>query len=124
VYPYHSPEVAETVLAGHAPGTMAASAAFLFIASPLSGTVSILQIATHRVIGVVSVGSDPGFVAVTRDDEYALVLNRKSGDVAVLRVGAIGASKDILPRDSLKKAALLTVIPVGSRPVSADVRGV
>jgi DNA-binding beta-propeller fold protein YncE len=124
VYPYNTPEVAETVLAGHAPGTMAASAAFLFIASPLSGTVSILQIATHRVIGVVSVGSDPGFVAVTRDDEYALVLNRKSGDVAVLRVGAIGASKDILPRDSLKKAALLTVIPVGSRPVSADVRGV
>ncbi len=124
VYPYHTPEVAETVLAGHAPGTMAASAAFLFIASPLSGTVSILQIATHRVIGVVSVGSDPGFVAVTRDDQYALVLNRKSGDVAVLRVGAIGASNGILPRDSLKKAALLTVIPVGSRPVSADVRGV
>jgi DNA-binding beta-propeller fold protein YncE len=124
VYPYHTPEVAETVLAGHTPGTMAASAAFLFIASPLSGTVSILQIGTHRVIGVVSVGSDPGFVAVTRDDEYALVLNRKSGDVAVLRVGAIGAGNDILPRDSLKKAALLTVIPVGSRPVSADVRGV
>jgi DNA-binding beta-propeller fold protein YncE len=124
VYPYHTPEVAETVLAGQAPGTMAASAAFIFIASPPSGTVSILQIGTHRVIGVVSVGSDPGFVAVTRDDEYALVLNRKSGDVAVLRVGAIGASKDMLPRESLKKAALLTVIPVGSRPVSADVRGV
>jgi DNA-binding beta-propeller fold protein YncE len=124
VYPYHTPEVAETVLAGHTPGAMAASAAFLFIASPLSGTVSILQIETHRVIGVVSVGTDPGFVAVTRDDEYALVLNRKSGDVAVLRVGAIGASKDMLPRESLKKAALLTVIPVGSRPVSADVRGV
>jgi DNA-binding beta-propeller fold protein YncE len=124
VYPYHTPEVAETVLAGHAPGTMAASAAFLFIASPLSGTVSILQISSHRVIGVVSVGSDPGFVAVTRDDEYALVLNRKSGDVAVLRVGAIGAGKGMLPRDSVKKAALLTVIPVGSRPVSADVRGV
>jgi DNA-binding beta-propeller fold protein YncE len=124
VYPYHTPEVAETVLAGHAPGTMAASAAFLFIASPLSGTVTILQVGTHRVIGVVSVGSDPGFVVVTRDDEYALVLNRKSGDVAVLRVGAIGAGDDILPRDSLKKAALLTVIPVGSRTVSADVRGV
>jgi YVTN family beta-propeller protein len=124
VYPYNVPEVAETVLAGHAPGAMAASDAFLFVASPLSGTVSILEFKTHRVIAVVSVGSDPGFVAVTRDDEYALVLNRKSGDVAVLRVGAIGASKDMLPRESLKKAALLTVIPVGSRPVSADVRGV
>jgi hypothetical protein len=104
VYPYNTPEVAETVLAGHAPGTMAASAAFLFIASPLSGTVSILHVGTHRVIGVVSVGSDPGFVAVTRDDEYALVLNRKSGDVAVLRVGAIGASKDMLPRERFRWA--------------------
>jgi YVTN family beta-propeller protein len=124
VYPYHTPEVAETVLVGHAPGAMAASDAFLFVASPLSGSVSILQIATRRVIGVVSVGSDPGFVVVTRDDQYALVLNRKSGDVAVLPVSAIGASKDSLPRESLKKAALLTVIPVGSGPVSADVRGV
>ncbi len=37
VYPYHTPEVAETVLAGHAPGAMAASGAFLFVASPLAG---------------------------------------------------------------------------------------
>src|SRR5204862_7763971 len=116
VYPYHTPEVAETVLAGHAPQAMAASGSFLFVASPLTGAVSILRIDTRQVIGVVSVGSDPGFVAVTRDDQYALVLNRKSGDVAVLRVGAITPNR-------LKKAALLTVIPVGSRPVSADVRG-
>jgi hypothetical protein len=56
-------------------------------------------------------------VAVTQDDQFALVLNRKSGDMAVLRVGSITPNR-------LKKAALLTVIPVGSRPVSADVRGV
>jgi len=117
VYPYHTPEVAETVLAGHAPEAMAASGSFLFVASPLAGTVSILRIDAPKVIGVVPVGSDPGFVAVTRDDQYALVLNRNSGDVAVLRVGAITPNR-------LKKAALLTVIPVGSRPVSADVRGV
>jgi YVTN family beta-propeller protein len=121
VYPYHSPEVAETVLAGHAPGAMAASGAYLFVASPLAGTVSILRIDTRKVIGVVSVGSDPGFIAVTRDDQYALVLNRKSGDMAVLRVGAI-APDNVSVR--FRKAALLTVIPVGSRPVSADVRGV
>jgi hypothetical protein len=121
VYPYHTPEVAETVLAGHGPAAMAASGAFLFVASPLVGTVSILRIDTGKVIGVVSVGSDPGFIAVTRDDQYALVLNRKSGDMAVLRVGAI-APDNVSVR--FRKAALLTVIPVGSRPVSADVRGV
>ena len=119
VYPYHTPEVGQTVLAGHAPGAMAASDTFLFIASPSSGDVSILNIGTQKVIGVLKVGSDPGFVAVTPDDQYALVLNRKSGDVAVLRVDLIAPN-----RYKERAAKLLTVIPVGSKPVSAAVRGV
>lgn len=118
VYPYHAPEVAETVLAGHAPGAMAASESLLFVASPQSGDVSILNIPTRKVIAVVSVGNDPGFIVVTPDDQYALVLNRKSGDVAVLRVGAIQ------PNRNRPGTSLLTMIPVGSRPVSAAVRGV
>jgi YVTN family beta-propeller protein len=117
VYPYHTPEVAETVLAGHAPGAMAASGSLLFIASPQSGDVSILNIPTRKVIGVVQVGSDPGFVVVTPDDQYALVLNRKSGDVAVLRVGGITPNR-------YKSWSLFTVIPVGSKPVSAAVRAI
>lgn len=117
VYPYDTPQVAETVLAGHAPGAMAASASLLFVANPAAGDVSILSIATHRVIAVAQVGSDPGFIAVTPDDEYALVLNRQSGDVAVLRLAAIQPNR-------FKSASLLTVIPVGSRPVSAAVRAV
>jgi YVTN family beta-propeller protein len=117
VYPYHTPEVAETVLAGHAPGAMAVSSSFLFVASPQSGDVSILNIPTRRVIAVVQVGADPGFIAVTPDDQYALVLNRKSGDISVLRAGAITPNR-------YKSAALLTVIPVGSRPVSAAIRAV
>jgi YVTN family beta-propeller protein len=117
VFPYHTPEVFETVLAGHGLGAMAASDSFLFIASPQSGNVSILDINTRRMIAVVSVGSDPGFIAITPDDQYALVLNRKSGDVAVLRVGTIQPNR-------YKSAALLTVIPVGSSPVSAAVRAV
>jgi YVTN family beta-propeller protein len=117
VFPYHTPEVFETVLAGPGPGAMAASQSLLFVASPQAGNVSILDINARRVIAVVPVGSDPGFVAVTPDDQYALVLNRKSGDVAVLRVAKIQPNR-------YKSAALLTVIPVGSRPVSAVVRGV
>jgi YVTN family beta-propeller protein len=117
VYPYYTPEVAETLLAGHTPGPMAASDSYLFIASPQSGDVTILDIGTHKVMAVVSVGTDPGFVLVTPDDEYALVLNRKSGDVAVLRVGAIQPNRN-------KTAALLTMIPVGSRPVSAAIKAV
>jgi DNA-binding beta-propeller fold protein YncE len=117
VFPYHTPEVFETVLGGRGLGAMAASESFLFIASPQSGNVSILDINSRKLAAVVSVGSDPGFVAVTPDDQYALVLNRKSGDVAVLRIGTIQPNR-------YKSAALLTVIPVGSRPVSAAVRPV
>ena len=110
VYPYYTPEIAGTVLAGHAPGAMAASNAFLFIASPQSGEVSILDIRTRQVIAVVSVGSEPEFICVTPDDQYALVLNRKSGDMAVLRVGSIQPNRS-------KMASLLAVVPVGSEPV-------
>ena len=117
VFPYHIPEVAETVLAGNAPGPMGASGAFLFVTSPQAGVVSILEIRNRKVVGVVPVGSDPECVVVTRDDQFALVLNRTSGDVAVLRIASIQPNP-------MKKAALLTVIPVGSRPVSADVRPV
>jgi len=119
IYPYHTPQVGDTVLAGHAPGAMDVSEDLLFVASPLSGDVSILSIATRKVIAVVPVGSDPGFIRVMANDQYALVLNRKSGDVAVLSVPAITKNKN-----RYKTAALLTVIPVGSRPVSAVVRAV
>jgi DNA-binding beta-propeller fold protein YncE len=119
VYPYHTPEVDKTVLVGHAPGAMAVSDSFLFVASPQSGELTVLDIGTQKVLAVQNVGSDPGFVVVTPDDQYALVLNRRSGDVAVLRVDMIAPNKY-----KEKAAKLLTVIPVGSRPVSAAVRGV
>jgi DNA-binding beta-propeller fold protein YncE len=115
VFPYYVPQVAETVLAGHAPGPMAASSEHLFIANPQAGDVSIMNIRRRRVVAVAAVGAEPGFIAVTPGSEYALVLNRKSGDMAVIRIAAI------LP-DRRKSAALFTMIPVGSRPVSAVIR--
>lgn len=117
VYPFHTPEVAETILAGHGPGPMAASKQFLFVANPTSGDVSVVEINSRRVIAVVSVGSSPGFIAVTPDDQYVLVLNRASGDVSVLRTAAITKNRN-------RRAAVLTAIPVGARPVSAAVRAV
>ena len=64
VYPFFTPQVGDTVLAGHAPGAMDVSDDLLFVASPTSGDVSILSIATRKVIAVVPVGSDPGFIRV------------------------------------------------------------
>ncbi|MEO8026844.1 MAG: hypothetical protein ABI823_10230, partial [Bryobacteraceae bacterium] len=118
VYPYRA-EVSGTVLAGRAPGEMAASGdpQYLFVASPKSGDVSILNIDTLRVIAAVSVGTEPCYITITPDDQFALVLNKTSGDMAVLRVGAITAKRN-------KSAPLFTMIPVGSEPVSAVVRAV
>ena len=60
VYPFFTPQVGDTVLAGHAPGAMDVSEDLLFVASPPSGDVSILSIATRKVIAVVPVGTTPG----------------------------------------------------------------
>jgi YVTN family beta-propeller protein len=120
VYPF-STEVAETVLAGHAPGAMAECAGedadYLLAANAQTGEVTILDIETRRVIAVVGVGDSPGFIDVTPDKQYALVLNRRSGDMAVIRLAAIAANRT-------KSAPLFTMIPVGSKPVAAAVRGV
>jgi YVTN family beta-propeller protein len=118
VYPYRTPQVAETVLAGRGPGAMAASEGdpgYLFVANPASGDVTILNIRTRRAIAAASVGASPGYIAITPDNQYALVLNRQSGDMAVLL---------ITPRlgNRQKAAALFTMIPVGSNPVSAVVQ--
>jgi DNA-binding beta-propeller fold protein YncE len=119
IYPYDTPQVGNTVLAGHAPGAMDVSEDLLFVASPLSGDVSILSIATQKVIGVVPVGSDPGYIRVMDNDQYALVLNRKSGDMAILSVAAVTQKKN-----RYSPVGLRAMIPVGSRPVSVVVRAV
>lgn len=117
LYPYDLPEVAETILVGHAPAMMTASSSMLFITSPASGDVSVMNIGSHKVIAVVPVGSDPGQVAITPDDQLALVLHRESGNVTVLNIEAIQPGRN-------KSTALVTVIPVGSRPVSVALHAV
>jgi DNA-binding beta-propeller fold protein YncE len=117
-YPYRT-EVAQTSLSGRAPGAMAASSGpdFLFVANPAGGSVTIFNIDTQHVVAVTAVGSQPGEIVITPDQQYALVLNRGSGDMAVIRIAAIQAGRS-------KSAALFTMVPVGARPVSTIVRGV
>lgn len=121
VYPYYTPEVAETVLAGHSPGAMAASdtPAYLFIANPKSGDVTILDIDNRKVIAVTPVGTNPNYIAITPDNNYALVLNETSGDMAVIRTESI--MRAVAERWRSRRGALFMMIPVGSKPVSAAV---
>jgi len=118
VYPYQT-EVGSTMLAGRAPGMMAASVipSYLFVANPSSNTVTILNVATQKVMGAVQVGREPGFLAITPNQEYALALNRVSGDMSVLHIPTLSARRT-------KAASLFTQVPVGSEPVAAVVRAV
>jgi len=115
IRPYET-EVAETKLAGKAPGAMAISlkSEYLFVANPESGDVTVLEVDTRNVIASISVGQEPSFITFTPDNQYALVLNHRSGDLAVIRIRSITQNRS-------KTAPLFTMIPVGSGPVCAAV---
>ncbi|MGA2181437.1 MAG: twin-arginine translocation signal domain-containing protein [Bryobacteraceae bacterium] len=114
VYPYYTPQIGETVLAGRSPGAMAASPTMLFVANSQSGDISIFNIDSRRMVGVAPAGTNPSFITITPDNEYALVLNQDSGDMAVLWIPA-------LTRRHGRISPLFNMIPVGSKPVAAAV---
>jgi DNA-binding beta-propeller fold protein YncE len=121
VFPYHT-EVWQTVLAGRAPGVMAATDTppFLLVANPDTNTVTVLDLANQNLSAVVHVGAGPGTILATPDNQYALVLNELSGDMAVIRLDRLSASSsDRVLR--YKSASLFTMVPVGEGPVSAAV---
>ena len=122
VSPYQT-EVLETILAGHSPAGMAVpkpdpnTPEYLFVTNSGSGDLTVIDIESRRVRARIPVGQDPQDVVITPDNQYALVLNRKSGDIAVIRVPSI----ERWGNHHNKTASLFTMIPVGTRPVSATI---
>jgi DNA-binding beta-propeller fold protein YncE len=117
VYPYRT-EVAETILAGHAPGVMAitdTSPSYLLVANPETSDITVFDVDSRKLVAVVQVGRRPGSILVTPDNQYVLVLNEESGDLAVIRIFSLAG------RYRYKPAPLFTMIPVGERPVGAAV---
>jgi len=117
VYPYQT-EVGETILAGRTPDGMAVSAApqYLFVANPASGSVTVLDIDTRKLVGAIAVGQEPRHILITPDNRYALVLNRRSGNMAVIKISAFTER-----RHRTDPAPLFTIVPVGAQPVAAAV---
>ena len=125
VYPYRT-EVVETILAGRAPGCMLVtsetSPSYLLIANPETAGVTVLDVETGKLVAVVQVGQQPGSIILTPDKQYALVLNEKSGDLAVIRIFSLSGRQQGGDRvRRYKSAPLFTLIPVGEKPVSAAV---
>ena len=75
---------------------------------------------TENLAAVVEVGREPGFILVTPDQQYALVLNRQSGDMAVIRLLSLSAARNqrVL---KYRSASLFDMVAVGRDPVSAAV---
>jgi hypothetical protein len=117
VYPYQT-EVAETRLAGRAPDAIASIDQYLLVANPETNGMTVLSTEDYRRIAQVEVGQEPRHILVTPDRQYALVLNERSGDVAVIRIAAFSQSRD---KSRWNSAPLFTLIPVGEQPVSAAV---
>lgn len=118
VFPFDTLEVEQTVLAGRDPGVMACSdipGGYLFVGNASGSDVSILDVESRKPIGAVQVGERPGFIAITPDNQYALILNRQSDDMAVIRIPAIRRNR------AHTGAALFTMLPVGTDPVHAAV---
>ncbi len=116
VYPYQT-EVAETVLAGRAPDGMAVTDTYLLVTNPATNNVTVLNIDDRRLVSVVEVGQEPRGISITPDQQYALVLNEKSGDLAVIRLYSLTEPR----AHKYKSASLFTLIPVGDKPVSSAV---
>ena len=118
VFPYKTLEVEQPVLAGRDPGVMACSASpvYLFVANASGSDISILDVENRRVIGILQVGQRPDFIAITPDNQYALILHAVSGDMGVVRIPAIRPN-----RAKKNGVALFTLLPVGKDPVHAAV---
>jgi len=119
VYPFQT-EVAETVLAGHAPGAMAFAASqpsYLLVANPQDNGVTILNFDEMgtKLVATVQVGEAPRYILTTPNNDYALVLDEVSGDLAVIWL------ESLKQRRFTRPAAVFTLIPVGHGPVSAAV---
>jgi YVTN family beta-propeller protein len=119
IYPYQS-YVSETRLVGRSPGAMEVSSSpdYLFVANTESGSVTVMDIITGKVKAVVAVGVQPRHVAVTPDNQYAIVLNSRSGDMAVILIEAILNPS----RRKYAPSPLFTMIPVGANPLCAAIR--
>lgn len=111
-------EVGETILAGRTPDAMAVLDArnLLFVTNPGSGDLTILDIQTRAVSASVHVGENPGEILLTPDGEYALAMDPRSGNVAVVRISTVLNRKN---RTSSPPSPLFTVFPTAADARSA-----
>jgi YVTN family beta-propeller protein len=106
-------ELSSSYLIGRNPvrGLVTSDNSLLYVSNFGSDNVSVYAIDEGRVIGSVGVGSRPDGLALTPNEDHLLVVDTKSGDVAVIRTTKTRYNSKISA-----ERALVTMIPVGNQP--------
>lgn len=117
LFTYQPLIVEQTVLAGRTPAAMACSGTppYLFLANPAGTEINIMSVVTRKVIASVQAGLGARQILITPDNQYALVINSTSGDIAVIRIPPIKGNRN------KSGASLFTMVPVGEQPVAGAI---
>jgi YVTN family beta-propeller protein len=92
----------------------------LFVTNAGSGDLTIFDIDTRQLASSVHVGGKPGEVLLTPDGEYALTIDRESGDVAVIRTNT-ALDRKTNEATAPRVKPLFTVFHTGAGPQSAAI---
>ena len=88
---------------------VSADSSLLYVSNFDSNTVAVYDIDTGKVVATLPAGSHPDAVALSRSQNYVLVLDSQSGDVTVIQ-------KRTPTKLEPTEYSLLTMIPVGVQP--------
>lgn len=121
VNPYQN-EIDQTILAGRTPYAMAVSDSrnLLFVTNLESGDLTILDIESRSLAASVHVGENPGDVLLTPDGEYAMAIDRRTGNVSVVRIPTV-LDHDPGALGKVRAKPLFTVFPTAPDARSAIV---
>lgn len=123
VSPYQN-EVDQTMVSAHKPYGMVVTAVrdrdLLCVTNAGSGDLTIFDIDTRGLASFIHIGGNPGEILITPDVAYALVIDRDSGDVSVVRMSvALDHKAGSMTLQETKP--LFTVFPTGASPQSAEI---
>ena len=123
VSPYQN-EVDQTMVSAHKPYGMAVTAVqdrnLLCVTNAGSGDLTIFDIDTRGLASFIHIGGNPGEILITPDAAYALVIDRDSGDVSVVRMSvALNHKAGSMTLQETKP--LFTVFHTGASPQSAEI---
>ena len=104
-------EVGGSYLIGTHPsrGLVTGDSSRLYVSNFGSNTIAVYDIDIGKLIATLPVGSHPDGLALSRSENYLLVLDSQSGDVTVIQKRT---STKLEPTEY----SLLTMIPVGVQP--------